>query len=122
MKSYWPQHLSDDELIEQTRRNLSRSQKLRWLYLVYALAFFSIGAWFAPTAYDWIEAVAKKSIATSQWIPFWAGMSFGTVLGMVYILLFIKAAVWFILFLNPLIWSRRDRLLVEYYDELHKSA
>jgi TRAP-type C4-dicarboxylate transport system permease small subunit len=121
MKSYWSREVSDEELVERTRKNLNRTQKFRWLFLLYAVVFFGIAIWFAPAAYEWIEKEAQR-LSGNQWMPFLVGMSFGMSIGTLYLLLLLKSVAWFILFVNPFIWTRRDRLLVEYHDALHKAS
>jgi hypothetical protein len=116
MKGYWSRGLSDEEVVERTRKYLKLGEKVRWLFLLMSLAFLGTAVWFAPAAFHWIETYTKRS--NGQWIWFFIGLAAGVSIGTIYLFLLLKAMASFFLFLNALIWSRRDRLLVKYYDEV----
>ena len=110
--------LSDEELIQRTRKRLNTSWKFRVLLLIAGLLWGGLTLWLIPVAFDWIEDGLKQSGA--QWRWFYVGMSTG--LGS---LLFISAMMaFYLLFLGifSTILERRDRLLVQYYDELHRKT
>jgi hypothetical protein len=115
MKSYWSRGLSDEELVERTRQHLSLGEKVRWVFLLMTAVFLGTALWFAPAAFNSIETYTRRS--GGQWPWFFIGLAVGVSIGTVYLFLLLKAMASFFLFLNALIWSRRDRLLVKYYDE-----
>lgn len=116
MNIFWSQEMSDEEVVERVRKQINAG---RWLFLVISLLFFGMGLWWFSVAFDWIEPFSKRS--GTQWYWFWSGVSAGFSLSLLSILLFGKAFLFLYLFLDRFPW-RKDRLLIQYYDRLHRNS
>jgi hypothetical protein len=116
MNIFPARHLSDDELIERTRKHLNASRRLRWFFLVLALAWFGMASWLTSAAFGWVEVLAQgRSV---QWPWFLFGLSTGLSFGSFIMLLVLKGMLFLYFFIDHLPW-RKDRLLIQYYDQLH---
>jgi hypothetical protein len=110
-------HLSDDEIVERTRKRLNANWKFRVLLFIASLGFGGILLWGSPMMVKWVTDGLTQS--GTQWRWFYMGMSTGMALGTMLFLGGLMAILFLLMALFPNPFERRDRLLVKYYDKLH---
>jgi hypothetical protein len=107
--------LSDDELVERTRKQLD-NPKGRWLLLVLAVASAAVAVWLAPNIFRWIDTLKASG---PQWRWFLLGLASGLAVAGFLMWLCLSSFYWFWLLFAPWLFARKDRLLVQYYDRVH---
>jgi H+/Cl- antiporter ClcA len=118
MKIFSKLKLTDAEYVERIRKDLRVSKKWGWGGLIFSGVLFVAYAYLFPLIPDWIE-FTKKAAPNSQ--SFWLGIVTGFLLGFLFGGLLLSLGVYFVKSIILILGSRRDKLLVAYYDQLHST-
>jgi len=104
---------SDSRLVENARRMVADEGKIRWLMLVFAVAFFvALGSW---------HISGMRRIEEAGDGQYKSGFAFGVAFGVVYMTIGLGGAAFLAKFLTGFARDFRPfQLLVRYHDRLHK--
>ena len=117
MSLFKRQRLSDQQIVERTRKSLRTSRRVAWLYLALGVLVSAGFIYFLCLGLDWVASADKVFSEETESYKF--GLLTGYSLGFVATLLLAKAAFYFYEFIDLLVGNRGDKLLVACYDQLH---
>ncbi|HVU26676.1 MAG TPA: hypothetical protein VHG71_02945 [Verrucomicrobiae bacterium] len=123
MNIFQSRKLTDAEFVEKIRKQLQKSKYWAWFMLFFSGAMLVLFFWFLYLMIDfagsWSEDNSHdKNLA--NWLYWYRiGLATGACFGGFAMLLLVKVFWYFCEFLMLLTGNRRDKLLVDCYDQLH---
>lgn len=123
MKIFSSRKLSDEELVNNVRKQLQKGKRWGWFIVVISGAFSILTIWFVFIVLSffgsWSHDNNKDQHFHNLWEWYRIGIATGVALGLVLGVLISKVFFYFYEAITMLAGNRRDKLLVAYHDQLY---
>jgi ABC-type Fe3+ transport system permease subunit len=123
MNIFSSRKLSDEELVQQVRKQLQKGKRWAWFLLIMGVVLLVLLVWVLFLFYHFLSALGFETDhdkrMPSAWEWYRIGLATGVMFGAIIMMVIAKVFLYIYEAIALILGNRRDRLLIALYDQLH---